>query len=213
MLKERKNAMKLILKKTLQHIRENFAYYGFSASALFVGAAIAAVCAFSLPELSQKELVLFFDDFYINLTETGTDAKIIMLGGFKTNLFLFFALIFMSSSIIGLPLIIMTAMAKGFAFSFALAFMFRAYGVRALLFFVSAVLPHMFITFPLNLLLFAICIKFCKSLPIGKQGLKKEFGGFLLTLASLFLLAMAGVLMQAYIEPLLLECFAKFFIT
>ena len=204
--------MKLILKRTIQHIKENFAYYGFSASALIVGAVVAAVCAFSLSELSQKELIMFFDDFYVNLIESGTDAKIIMLGGLKTNLFLFLSLLFMSTSVIGLPLIMLIAAAKSFASFFALMFMFKAYGVRALLFFISAVVPHVLITLPCYFVLFAMCIKFSRMLTLGKSELKKRFVGFLLTLALLFLIAVAGLLMQAYIEPLLLGCFAKYFV-
>ncbi len=204
--------MKMILNRTILHIKENFAYYGFSATALIVGAFVAAVCAFSLSELSQKELILFFDDFYVNLIESGTDAKIIMLGGLKTNLILFLALLFMSTSVIGLPLIVLTAAMKSFASSFTLLFMFKAYGVRALLFFISAVLPHMLITLPCYVVLFAICVKFSGMLTVGKAELKNRFIGFLLTLALLFLIALAGLLMQAYIEPLLLGCFAKYFI-
>lgn len=204
--------LKKLLNKIIFHIKDNFAYYGISTAALFSGAVLAVVCAFSLPELSTKELALYFEDFFSGFSESGADAKLIMLSVIKTNALTFCLLILFSVMIIGTPFIVLVGVCHGFAFGFAVSFIFKIYGVRALLVVLSAIVPHIIIAFPCNVMLLAFCLRFCLSLKGDKNNIKKRMLSFLLNLAGIFALAFAGALMQAYIEPILIGLIARYFV-
>lgn len=203
--------LKTLLQNIKLHLKNNLAYYGVSAVALLGGAAMAAVCAFSLPELNEKELVLYFGDFFASLAETGADRSVILLSALRSEALLFVLSALFSMAVVGAPLIACIGLYRGFAFGFAISFLMKTYGMRSLLFLLS-MLPHLAVMLPCRLALLAVCLRFCVSLVRGRTALKKRIFEFILLLAGLFLLALAGVLLQAYIEPLLLECFAAVFV-
>ena len=204
--------LKTLLQKATYHVRNHFAYYGVCAAVFFGGAVIAAVCAFSLPELNEKELALYFGDFFTNFVQTGADSQAVLLSVLKSNAALFAVLALCSTMVIGAPLIAVVGLCRGFAFGFTAAFLFKTYGLRTLLFLLGAVLPHALITLPCEFVLLAVCLRFSVSLIKDRSDLKKRLLHFTLVLLGLFAVFAAGALLQAYIEPVLLKCFAGYFV-
>ncbi len=204
--------LKKLLNKIIIHIKENFAHYGISTAALLSGAFVAVVCAFSLSELGVKELALYFEDFFNGFLKSGADAKLIMISVIKTNAITFCLLILFSAMIIGAPFIVFVGVCRGFAFGFAVSFIFKLYGARALLIILSAILPHIIFAFSCIVMALALCLRFCLLLKNDRIGIKKRIPAFLLNLTGIFMLVFAIALMQAYIEPVLIELIAGYFV-
>jgi len=177
-----------------------------------IGGIFAAVFAFTLPELSCKELLLYLEDFFRNMEHSGADSAALFRSGLLSNLKNFGFLFFFSVTVIGPPFIAAFAAVKGFMHCFTLFFMFRLYGVRAVAFFLLGMMPHYLLLIPCYGILCTVCLKFSLLLLHEKQELKKNISRLLLTLVCLFLLATMAVLLQAYIEPLLIRLISGLYV-
>lgn len=204
--------LKRLFNRILFHIKDNFAYYGISTAALFCGAVLAVVCAFSLPELNAKELTLYFEDFFVSFSESGADSKLIMLSSLRINAIIFCALTVFSVMIIGMPFIVFSQVCIGFALGFAITFVFKIYGISALLLVLTAIIPHIIFILPCYIVLIVFCLRFCVILKNDRCNIKKQMLRFLFSIMIIFTIVLAGTLMQAYIEPVLTQLVAKYFI-
>ncbi|MBR5156715.1 MAG: stage II sporulation protein M [Clostridia bacterium] len=204
--------LKKLFNRILFHVKENFAYYGISTSAIFCGFVLAVVCAFSLPEFNVKELALYFEDFFTGFLKSGADSKLIMFSALKINVIIFCTLAVFSLMIVGIPFIVFAGVCIGFAVGFAVTFIFRVYSFSALLLIVTAIIPHLIIVLPCYVALIAYSLKFCFLLRNDRSNIKKAIPSFMFSVIIIFVIAFAGTLMQAYIEPVLIQLIAEYFI-
>ena len=187
------------------HLKENSSYYALGASLMVSGALLAVLCAFCMPELSYKELSLYLGDYFENFAKSGADAGEVMRFCVSESAVFFVCVLLFSGSLVGLPLLGILAVYRGFAFGFVTTFFFRLYGIRALLFLLASVLPHLMITLPCYLTLFSVSLRFGVRIIKQRTEIKSLYLGYFLTLLVLFGVAVLGGLMKAYIEPLLLR--------
>ena len=200
-------------KSWLFYITKNIKFYISILASFTIGGIIAAVFAFTLPELSCKELLLYLEDFFRNMKESGADSVAIFRSGILSNLRSFGFLFFFSVMVIGAPFIAAFAAVKGFMHSFTLFFMFRLYGIRAALFFLLGMLPHYLLLIPCYLGVCAFCLRYSVSIIHEKQELKKMILRLLAALAAFFILATMATLLQAYIEPLLIRLISGLYLS
>lgn len=201
------------LKKTgILYCVQNIKFIVCILASFTIGGIFAAVFAFTLPELSCKELLLYLEDFFRNMKNSGADSSALFRSGMFSNLKNFGFLFFFSVTVIGAPFIAAFAAVKGFMHLFTLFFMFRLYGVRAAIFLLLGMLPHYILLVPCYSILCVVCLKFSLLLLHEKQELKKNISRLLITLVCLFLLASMAVLLQAYIEPLLIRLISGLYV-
>jgi len=172
-------------------------------SVFAVGFFLALLCG--MESAQEEEIKLYFTDFVLNVTESGTDAVKIfylsMLNYIKFALILFFA----SVTVIGVPAVLVYTLFKGFSFGMVIGCLFKAFGARAFLVILSAVLPHLFISSVCCLAYTACCMKNACGLTAANGNLKKILIKPLLC-GILFLCAVSiAALIQAYIEPLMIR--------
>ncbi len=182
-------------------------------SAFFIGGVFAAVFAFTLPELSEKELLLYLEDFFRNIKGNGTDATALFRHSLLSNLQNFGIFFCLSVMLIGAPFLAIFAGVLGFMESFTLFFLFRLYGIRAALFALLGILPHALLLAPAYLLALSTSLRHAVTLFGEGKELKTRIIRLALTLLSLFALTIGASLLQAYIEPLLIRLIAELFIS
>ena len=187
------------------HLKDNISYYALGGALMVAGALLAFFCVLCMPELSYKELSLYLGDFFENFAKSGADAGEVMYFCICESAVFFICVLLFSGSLIGLPLLGIFAVYRGFAFGFVTTFFFRLYGIRTLLFLLVSVLPHLLITLPCYLALFSLSLRFGVQIIKQRSGIKSLYLSYFLTLLVLFGVAVLGGLMKAYIEPLLLQ--------
>ncbi len=206
--------------KKLNHIPRNLLhavtsdarYYICILASFVVGGVFAAVFAFSLSELSCKELLLYLGDFFQTIDENGADAAALFKASLILNLKNVGFLFFVSVMVIGAPFVAAFVAVKGFMHCFTLFFMFRLYGIRTLLFFGVGMLPHYLLLIPCYLFLCVVCLKFSITLVREKHELKRILPRFILMLSCLFAVSIMASLLQAYVEPLLIRLISGLYI-
>ncbi len=194
-------------------IRRDAKFYVCILAAFAIGICVAAAFAFTLSELSHKELLLYLNDFFQNINQSGADSGALFTASILENLKNFGFLFFCSVTVIGAPFIAGFSAIKGFMHGFTLCFMFRLYGIRTVLFFLLGMLPHGLLLAPCYLFLCVLCLKFSVGLLHEKQELKRSLPPFLVTLFLFFLPAAMACLLQAYIEPLLIRLISGLYLT
>ncbi len=194
------------------YVKRDASFYAFILASFIVGGIIAAVFAFTLPDLSCKELGLYLEDFFNNMNQNGADASALFHSGIISHLKNFVFLFFFSVTVIGAPFLIAFSAVKGFMHCFTLVLFFRLYSWRAALFLLLGMFPHYLLLIPCYLGICATCLKFSVSVFSEKNDFKKTIPRLLLILAAFFLAAIMTTLLQAYIEPPLIRLISGLFL-
>lgn len=187
-------------------------YIGILVS-FIVGGIAAAVFAFTLPELTCKELLLYLDDYFQNISQQGTDSVVLFKTGMLLHAKNFGFLFLFSVMVVGAPFIAGFAALKGFMHWFTLFFLFRVYGIRAAAFWSLGMLPHYLLLIPCYWPLCAVCLNFSLQLFRERCELTKKLPRFLVVLLCFLGLAAMSSLLQAYVEPLFIRLVAGLYLT
>lgn len=180
-------------------------------SVIYMAGAVMAL-VFSSKSLQEDEIRLYFTDFITNVANSGTDAiktfNLSMLSYVK-----FAVIMFLSSvTIIGAPAVLLYTLVEGFSFGTVICCLFKAFGAKAFLVVLCAVLPHILIAAPCCLAYSFHCAKSSYGLITGNVDLKKSlvtplgFGVLFLCIVSI------SSLTQAYVEPLFIKLISSQFV-
>lgn len=167
---------------------------------------------FHVKTVQEDEIKLFFTDFIMNVTNAGTDGiktfNSAMLGYMQFALLLFLS----STTVIGVPAIFVYIFGKGFSFGTVLCCLLKAFGMKAILVFLTAILPHILITAPCCLAYTLYCAKKAGQVYNKDFQVKKNIL-FPLGMSALFLCAVSiAALIQAYIEPFFIKMISQQFL-
>lgn len=200
--------------KVRQHVLINGKYYSAVIIAFFSGCLVAAFSAFSMPEADKNELMLYLNDFFKNISATGTDGlsvfKLSVFGNIKEiGVIMLFSLM-----IIGAPFLLVISAVNGYTVAFTLCFFIKAYGIKAILFFVAACFPHWVINAPSYAFLLSECLEFSLSVS-GKLTPRKQkisVLNFLVAVFAVLFFTICSSLLQGYVEPWLISFISKYYI-
>lgn len=197
-----------------QHVALNIKIYAIIFIAFTVGALVAAFSVFNLSESQTKELMLYLGDYFDNINKSGADKTLILKISVLDNLKACFLAVMFALMVIGAPFIVLICAAGGYTAFFTLILLFKCYGIKAILFFLTGLLPHWIILLPLYGFFLADCLKFSLAVLNGAKNKRqaKSVGAFLLTAFIVFLCSACASLLCAYVEPWLVSFVAKFYI-
>ncbi len=195
------------------HIKHNFAYYIFILCGFVCGGIIAAVCVFGLSELDYRELTVYFADFFSGINKTGTDSFEIFRLSVMSNLKLYMFAVLLAMMIIGTPLIPAISGMLGYSVFFTLFFLFKAYTLKGVLFYIAGMLPHQLISFFCHAGALMTSMQFSVSLLKERGDIKKRLISYLMKMSAMFLITVFASLLQGYIEPIFIRLIAPLFIS
>lgn len=193
------------------HIQAERILYITVLASFLAGGVLAIVFVFTMPELSCRELLLYLNDFFHNMSVQGADAQAVFYAGLWQNLQNICFLFLFSVMVIGAPFVAVFASVQGFMHCFTLFFMFRIYKAKAALFAVAGMLPHYLLLAPCYLALCVTCLSFSLSLTKEKLILTRKLTLFLGKLLGFYAMTVLSVLMQSYVEPPLIRLIAGLF--
>lgn len=179
--------------------------------AAVLGLFASALYAFLMKESACEELHLYLQDFFKNISQSGTDGGALFKTALRTNGTNCIFLLLSSLMVIGAPLVVGFAAIRCFMHGFTLFLLLRLYGVRALLFFILGMLPHYLLLVPAYGLLCVLCLRFTLTLMHDKGDLKRRLFLFLGKTLGLFAVTLMAALLQAYVEPFLIGLVAELY--
>lgn len=197
-----------LLKK---HIKENLFIYFLCFFCLLIGISIGAF-TIKVVDLHQKqELIAYLKGFFRLLDEPGLRGIDIFKESIINNGQLLLLSWFMGLIIIGIPVVLLVIIFKGFVIGFTVGLIideFRFYGV---LLFILGIFPQNLLFIPAFLMATVTSIVF--SITVIKAKIKKnksfKFSKLFLTYTSIYLVIMLIIIVGSLLESFIIPTFIK----
>lgn len=197
------------------HITANKTTYLFLLMAFIIGVSAGAFTVNGLSTMQRDELLNYFQGFLQLFNNQNLKGSELFAIGLSENIKLIVILWILGVTIIGLPFIFLIMGIRGFVTGFTSGFIINALGMRGLLFSGLALLPKEIIIIPcligigVNGINFSLRITKNKSSQDDqKSGLRTAFMSYCFVTMLYCCIILAGILVDAYVTPILLRMIA-----
>lgn len=190
-----------------KHIQENFWLYIISILCVFTGIILGIYSVKYMGDIEQNDLVNYLMNFIDPSNTSGVSYKLIFFQSLKNNLPVIIFLWFLGLTIVGIPIIIIIDLLKGFTVGFTFSFMISGLGKNGIGIAVIGVLPQNLIYIPC--IIFASVVSMEFSIMLLKDKFNKQWTSsistriiyysviFIVLIAFLFI----GIIIESYIAP------------
>lgn len=151
------NKIKLILGR---HLQNNIKFYFASMLCLFIGIIIGIYSVKYMGTFEKSDLTSYLSNFSTALGSQSVDYKSIFLVTLKNNIPLIFAIWFLGLTMVGLPVILMLNLFKGFTLGFSISFIISQMGIRGLWITLAGIIPQNIIYIPVIVISSVIAMEF-----------------------------------------------------
>ena len=190
-----------------KHIQENFWLYIISILCVFTGIILGIYSVKYLGELEKNDLVNYLVNFIDPTNTSGISYKLIFMQSIKNNLPAVIFLWFLGLTIVGLPIIIIIDLVKGFTVGFTFSFMISGLGKSGIGIAIIGVLPQNLIYIPC--IIFASVLSMEFSIMLVKDKFNKQWTSsitnrilyYSVIFIALILFLFIGIIIESYIAP------------
>ncbi|WP_163194716.1 stage II sporulation protein M [Clostridium thermarum] len=196
-----------------RHFQESMWLYIVSLLCLFTGIVLGIYTVRYMDDLQRQDLISYFLDFNKNISTMEVKNTAVMIESLKNNLPILFVLWVAGLTIIGIPIILIVDIVKGFFFGFATTFTFYSMGYKGTWFVLLGVLPQNIIYIPCLIIasVLAMRLSFSKLKDrVNKQinYNKNYFLDYSVTFFIILLVMILGFLYEAYVTPRAIQTIA-----
>lgn len=190
-----------------KHIQENYWLYIISILCVFTGIILGIYSVKYMGEFERNDLVNYLVNFTDPSNTSGISYKLIFFQSIKNNLPVIIFLWFLGLTIIGLPIIIIIDLLKGFTVGFTFSFMISGLGKSGIGIAILGVLPQNIVYIPC--IIFASVVSMEFSIMLLKNKFNKQWTSsissriiyysviFIVIIVFLFI----GIIIESYIAP------------
>lgn len=198
-----------------EHISRNRNAYLFLLMAFVLGVSAGAFTVNGLSTMQRDELSNYFQGFLQLLNNQNLESSELFSTALVENLKLIVILWILGVTIIGIPFIFIILGVKGFITGFSSGFIINVLGLKGVLFTTFALLPKEIIIVPCLIAIGVNGINF--SLHIAKnrsahdnlkESLKASFISYCFVTAFFSCIILAGIILDAYVTPVLVRIIA-----
>lgn len=197
--------------KLAKHFQSNHILYFLIIIILTLGISIGAISATLLNDAQKNELINYLNSFFNIITENNLESGLILKVSILNILKAIGLIWILSISIIGIPLLLLYIIFRGFILGFTTSFLFTEMGFKGVIFSLLAVMPQNLFLLPALVIITVVSLNF--SLRIIKKNSRNrvkysfinEVSGYTLTLVLLSFIALIGSLIEAFISPLFIN--------
>ena len=195
------------ISKINKYMQENFWLYIISILCVFTGIIVGIYSVKYMGELERNDLVNYLMNFIDSSNTKGISYKAILLQSIKNNLPVIIFLWFLGLTIVGIPIIIIIDLLKGFTVGFTFSFMISGLGKNGIGIAMLGVLPQNLIYIPC--IIFASVVSMEFSVMLLKDKFNKQWTSsissrivyysaiFIVIIILLFI----GIIIESYITP------------
>jgi stage II sporulation protein M len=197
------------------YFRDNYILYLIVFVFFVLGTSSGALLVKPLTMGYQSELLDYLDSFINSLLNMEISAIGIFKHAVINNLKLIFYIWLLGLTVIGIPIVIVLIVARGFMLGFTVGFLVQEKGIQGVSMAVFSVLPPNLLLFPAMLIGAVSAISFSAILIRGniKNSMVKliqQFLSYSLLMALLAVIAVLAALVEAYIAPSMMKLIAVF---
>jgi len=190
-----------------KHVQSNFWLYVVSLLCVCTGIVLGIYSVRYMGDFEKSDLLSYLNNFSTTVNSSGVNYKNILVETIKNNITILLAVWFLGLTMIGIPVILIIDVIKGFTIGFTISFVINGMGIDGMWFSLLGVLPQNIIYIPCIIFASVLAMEF--SLTILRDRTNRQWKSniwvrvtsyslsFLLVIVVMFL----GFLMETYITP------------
>lgn len=194
-----------------KHLEGNFVAYFTMLVFLIIGIVVGAI-TIKMLNIDQKNKILsFFNSFFVLMNGNEIDNLMLFKESIKNNFRTVLIIWLTGAIIIGIPIIPVIVLLRGFALGFTVGFLVNEFGAKGFLFSVLAIMPQNLFIIPGIISISSIGINFSLSNVRGnkiKSNYNNLFSNFINYSTLIFLFSLVifiGSLVEAYVTPIFMR--------
>ncbi|SHI01309.1 stage II sporulation protein M [Sporanaerobacter acetigenes] len=194
-----------------KHLEGNFVAYFTMLVFLIIGIVVGAI-TIKMLNIDQKNKILsFFNSFFVLMNGNEIDNLMLFKESIKNNFRTVLIIWLTGAIIIGIPIIPVIVVLRGFALGFTVGFLVNEFGAKGFLFSVLAIMPQNLFIIPGIISISSIGINFSLSNVKGnkiKSNYNNLFSNFINYSTLIFLFSLVifiGSLVEAYVTPIFMR--------
>lgn len=194
-----------------KHFQDNFWLYMISLLCISIGIVLGTYTVKYMGILQKNDLISYLKSFTENTSKGNINSKAVLVQTLQNNLPLLLAIWFLGLTIIGIPIILLLDIIKGFTVGFTMSFFIKGLGYKGILVSLLGVLPQNIIYIPCLLFSSVLAMQF--SLTILRDKMNKQWTqnigmktlSYSLSYLFIFLAMAIGFILEAYMTPSLMK--------
>ncbi|GLC32445.1 stage II sporulation protein M [Clostridium omnivorum] len=194
-----------------KHLQENFWLYIISLLCVFTGVVLGIYAVKYMGDFEKSDLVSYIQNFTTNIKSQSINNKNVFLGTLKNNFIMTCAIWFLGLTMIGIPIILVVDVIKGFTLGFSISFFLNGIGSKGIGVVLLGIMPQNIIYIPCIIFCSVIAMEF--SLNFLKEKINNKWTksiwvkivSYSFAFLIVFLVMCFGFIIEAYISPLLIK--------
>lgn len=208
--------IKTLFKLWINHIRDHIVLYVITIFMFLAGSSLGAFAVSTLTAFQLQELVDYFNYFLTGFTYWDVSSSIVVQDAIFNSLIFIFSTWILGLTVIGIPIILLIVVFKGFIMGFTVGFLIFQKGFTGMLIAIFAVLPQNFFYVPGLIICAVVAITFSLSLLRGtidgrKFSFSHMFVNYILLLVVFCFLTVIGGLIEGYVAPITMQIIITYF--
>lgn len=194
-----------------KHIHDNFWLYIITLLFTCTGIVLGIYAVKYLDIADKNEMMTFLSTFTSNVSAYDINHKAIFLESVKNNIPLIVGIWFLGLTIVGIPVILIIDVVKGFTVGFSISFMINSLGLKGIWVSLLGILPQNIIYIPCVIVSSVLAIEYSLLL-IKSKGIRKyadnrigSAGIYSIIFMLVILFMSIGFLIDIYITPGLMK--------
>jgi stage II sporulation protein M len=194
-----------------KHIHDNFWLYIITLLFTCTGIVLGIYAVKYLDIADKNEMMTFLSTFTSNVSAYDINHKAIFLESIKNNIPLIVGIWFLGLTIVGIPVILIIDVVKGFTVGFSISFMINSLGLKGIWVSLLGILPQNIIYIPCVIVSSVLAIEYSLLL-IKSKGIRKyadnrigSAGIYSIIFMLVILFMSIGFLIDIYITPGLMK--------
>jgi stage II sporulation protein M len=192
-------------------MKENFWLYIIGILFIFTGIVIGIYTVKYMGDFEKNDLLSYLKNFSLSVHDGKLSNKAVFIQSLKNNLPMILAIWFLGLTMVGIPVILVFDIIKGFTVGFSISFIIKGMGGKGLTVVLLGLLPQNIIYIPCVLAASVIAMNF--SLTILKDKINRQWStniwmkiaSYSFLFAIICVLMTLGSIIEAYLTPNLVK--------
>lgn len=198
-----------------RHLADNIWIYLIVMFLFILGISLGALAVNNIDEAAKTDAIIYLEGFLDLTNQNQLQSEAILKQSIKYNFYYAMILFFSGAVYIGIIVIPMLVAFRGFCIGFSIAFLTKNVGSNGFLLSLGSVLPQNLIFVPViivmgvtgfNYSLWALRYKYFKKSAV----VPRIFAAYALSMLVLFILLVAGSIVEAYITSLIVRAIVPY---
>lgn len=200
-----------------KNFRDNFIIYFTMIIFLIVGIVIGSITIKILNTEQKGEILNFFNSFFKSLDNKEYNNLQILKQSISDNFKTIFVIWITGILIIGIPVIPIIILLRGFALGFTVGFLVNEFGVKGFLFSLLAILPQNIFIIPGIILIASTGLIFSlkqikdNKVKMYKESILQDIISYTVAILFFSIIVSIGSLVEAYITPVFIKLLTDYF--